>query len=260
MAAYELKLDMSQLMILVARTRFPLGDPASVRHMGQAVRKYGAMVQQRAVYNVSGYPVVYDGRVFRVQVRTGALKGSIELEWPYGSVFTCRVYVNGTHTADQRVPGFPSKPRPVSEYAAAIEFGHDEIDLKKTMQGKTVPFFGSTAKTPRGPYATGGLKPDTPGVKGYGAGYHAPHFDAKLAAKGKDPMRFEKRGGKAAFDAARGGAGTYFIAFRRVGKTGWIIPRAEPRPFMGAAVEGTREKGRLMLVQAGVEMLNPHLQ
>jgi hypothetical protein len=29
---------------------------------------------------------------------------------------------------------------------------------------------------------------------------------------------------------------------------------------MGAAVEGTKDKGRLMMVQAGVELLNPKLQ
>lgn len=259
MAAYRMTLDMNQLLILVARARFPLSNPAAVRHMGQAVRQYGAMVQQRAVFNVSGYPVVYQGGVFRVQVKTGALKGAIELEWPYGSVFTCRVYVNGAHTGTFSAPGFYEKPKPVSDYAGAIEEGHDEIDLKKTMMGKTVPFFGSTAKTARGPYAADGLKPVTAGVKGFGAQFQSDRLNAKLAALGKNPMRFEKRGGKAAFEAARGGAGTYFIAFRKVGKTGWVIPRAAPRPFMGAAVEGTKEKGRLLMVRAGVEMLNPKL-
>jgi hypothetical protein len=208
---------------------------------------------------VSGYPVVYEGGVFRVQVKTGALKGAIELEWPYGSrVHLPRLRQRRAHV-DLPSAGLHVEAPPVSDYAGAIEEGHDEIDLKKTMMGKTVPFFGSTAKTARGPYAADGLKPVQPGVKGFGAQFQSDKLNAKLAAQGKSPMLFEKRGGKASFDAARGGAGTYFIAFRKVGKTGWIIPRAAPRPFMRAALEGTKDKGRLLIVRAGVEMLDPKL-
>lgn len=250
-ASYRLDLHMDQLLVLVARARFPMSSPAAVRHLGDAVRAYGAMVQARAVRNVSGYPVSFEGGYFVVRVQTGALKGSIELEWPYGAtVFQARVYVNGAHFAAPAQGGFLTKPRSVSEYAAAIEQGHEEIDLKKTMMGKTVPFFAAERKDPRGPFTAGGLKPVTPGERGYGSSWQSQVLNSKLAAKGKDPMHFTKKGGK-------GSGSTYFIAFRRVGKTGWIIPKAEPRPFMRAAVEGTREQGRLMMVRAGVQMLNP---
>lgn len=254
--SYRLELNMQQLSILVARTHFPLSQPQNVQRLGEAVRKYGAMVQARAVYNVSGYPVTFDGNVFRVRVVTGALKGSIELQWPYGSMFTARVYVNGTHTAlAAAAPGFSQKPQPVSKYAAAIEQGHPAIDLKKTMRGKIVPFFGARASKPRGPYVAGGITPLSDD-RSVGSKWQSEALNAKLAAQGKAPMIFTKKGGKAVFKGSATGS-SYFIAFRRVGNTGWIIPAAKPRPFMRAAVEGTRERGRLLMVNAAVEMLDP---
>jgi hypothetical protein len=53
--------------------------------LGQAIRKWGVLVQTRAVYNVTGHPVSYEGGFFVVRVRTGALRGAIELQWPYQS-------------------------------------------------------------------------------------------------------------------------------------------------------------------------------
>jgi hypothetical protein len=147
-AAYRLTLDMNQLLVLVARTRFPLSNPAAVRHMGQAVRSTARWCRPAPSTTCPATRSSTRAACSACRSRPGALKGAIELEWPYGSLFTCRVYVNGAHTSTGRsAPGFPSKPRPVSDYAGAIEEGHDEIDLKKTMLGKTVPFFGSTAKT-----------------------------------------------------------------------------------------------------------------
>lgn len=256
--SYQLRVDRGRLLALIDVTGFkPTGRAA--RTLGEGIRRAGLIVQTRAVRNVSGYPVVFEGGVFRVQVRTGALKGSIELDWPYeGTVFRARVYVNGTATRIESQPGSGyTRSTTVAEYAAAIEAGHKEIDLKKYMQGKRVPFFGSVAAKARGPYAARGLKPIMAGVKGYGSGWASESLNAKLAAKGKGAMVFTKMGGKAAFS----GRGTsYFISFRTVGKTGWIIPEAAPRPFMRAAAMGTRDQVRRVIVAAAVEMLRDSMR
>jgi integrase len=107
--------------------------------------------------------------------------------------------------------------------AGAIEYGHAEIDLKKTMQGKIVPFFASKSATATGPYAARGL--DQIGKSNQ---YTSKSLNNKLQALGKANMNFTKHAGK----GPTGGAGAYYISFRRVGKTGWIIPAAKPRPFM----------------------------
>lgn len=248
---YRLEVDASKLRVLIARTHFS-PDPASARVLGEGIRKAAMVVQARAVFNVTGYPVSYDGGVFRVQVRTGTLRGSIELEWPYGSLFTARVYVNGTYMTPPSGPGGARRPTPVSEYAGSIEWGHDQIDLKLTMKGKTVPFFGAKAEKARGPYAAKGLKPiGGAGDTGYGSKWRSAALDSKLLAKGKSRMEFEKKGG-----AGRGSS--YFIAFRKVGNVGWIIPEAKPRPFMKAAVENTRPKVRRIIADAGLAMLDPN--
>lgn len=245
---YYLKVDTTALKVLIARTSGPFGSPQIVNALGQAVRKWGVLLQTRARYNVSGHPVSYQGGYFVVRVRTGALQNSIELQWPYTSAFMARVFVNGTvmNPGEIAEAGF-ARPRPVSEYAWAIEAGHDEIDLKKTMQGKTVPFFGQRQNKIRGPYAAGGLQPTDPDSTDYGSKWRSADLDAKLAAKGKGPMDFTKKGGHPAYKGS--GAGTYFISYRKVGKTGWIIPKAAPRPFMRAALEGTADAGRLMVVR-----------
>lgn len=240
---YELRIDTRQLRILVARTGMPLHDPAIVRELGAGIRAWGALLQARAVRNVTGYPVIYDGQVFRVRVQTGALRGSIELQWPYGTTLAARVFVNGTHTATSQHGG-QVRTRSVADYAAAIEEGHDEIDLKKFMKGKTVPFFAARTKAARGPYAAVGLKPLSDRSQGLGSYWHSEQLNARLQAKGKGPMHFQKRGGTNAYQ----GSSSYFLTFRRVGSEGWIIPAALPRPFMRAAMEGTKDQGRRMLV------------
>lgn len=246
-AAYHVTIDRRQLTALVARTMGPFSDSGPIADaMGQVVRKWALMVQTRAVHNVSGYPVIYQGGAFRVQVRTGTLKGSIEMQWPYQHRLQARVFVNGTMTNPGERGG---RPTPVSAYAFRIEFGGDEIDLKKTMQGKVVPFFGARSSNARGPYAARGLKPLQEGQTAYGSLWKSDALNAKLAAKGKGPMAFEKRGGKQAYKDPHGSGSTYFISFRRVGKTGWIIPAAKPRPFMRAAIEGTGEAARRMGVR-----------
>lgn len=245
---YRLEIDGRKLRALIDRTRTPT-DPAFIGKIGQAIRQWGALVQARAVRNVSGYPVVYQGGAFRVQVRTGTLKGAIELQYPFGSPFQARVYVNGTRmTPDQ----LGSKSRSVADYAGAIEWGHKAIDLKLTMQGKVIPFFASRGQNSRGPYAARGLAPVDGQERGYGSGWQSQALNAKLAAKNKPSMTFTKKGGATAF---KGNSSTYFIAFRRVGKTGWVIPAAKPRPFMRAALEGTATQGRRLLVTAAVDAL-----
>jgi hypothetical protein len=253
MPAYQLKVDASRLQVLIDRTHWPIHNPHVVNILGQAVRKHGVMVQARAVRNVGGWPVTYNGRVFIVRPRTGTLKSSIELQWPYGSTFTARVYVNGAYTTPAPgAGGFIGKPQPVSEYASAIEDGHKPIDLKLTMLGKTIPFFAARSANARGPYAATGLSPVDPTEKGYGSRWESQKLNARLAAKGKGPMIFTKQGGKAGY---QGSSSSYYISFRRVGRKGWIVPEAKPRPFMRAAAEGTREQARLMYVKAGMEIL-----
>lgn len=256
---YIVRVDIKALRVLVERTRGPFGGPPVRAALGQVIRRWGVMAQERAVRNVTGYPVNYDGRVFRVMVRTGTLRGAIELEWPYeGKEFLARVFVNGAAMNPGTVPGMgPARPRPVSEYAAAIEFGHPEIDLKKTMLGKTVPFFGARGGKARGPYAATGLDPVDPSQKGYGSGWHSAQLDRRLAAKGKGPMVFEKKGGNAAYTGAKQSASTYFIAFRKVGKVGWVIPEAQPRPFLAAALAQTADQGRRMAVRELTAALSP---
>ncbi len=252
MSAYRVLIDTRALRVLISRTNFPISDPVSVRMLGEAIRRYGALVQARAVRNVSGYPVVYNGQAFVVRVRTGTLKGSIELQWPFGSLFTARVYVNGGHMTPANVPGFPGRPVAVADYAGAIEWGHGDIDLKRTMAGKTVPFFGARSQRAQGPYAATGLQP-LGDNKGPGSSWTSEALNAKLAGKNKGPMIFTKKGQRPGPYGS--GSSAYFISFRKVGKTGWIIPAAKPRPFMAAAADSTRDQGRLLLVNAATEML-----
>lgn len=254
---YELRIDTGALRVLIERTRGPFGGPEVAGAMSNAIRKWGELVRARAVRNVTGYPVIYDGGVFRVMVRTGTLRGSIELQWPYEGPYTARIFVNGTHMNPGSVPGVIGRGRPVSEYAAAIEFGHGEIDLKKTMLGKTVPFFGARGAKARGPYAATGLTPVEHGREDYGTRWQSETLNRKLQARGKGPMTFEKKGGNPAYTGAKRGASTYFISFRKVGREGWVIPAAKPRPFMRAALEGTADAGRRMFVNDLSQALDP---
>ena len=255
--SYVLRVDAGALKALIARTRGPFGGPEVQGALQNAIRKWGMLVQARAVRNVTGYPVVYSGGVFRVMVRTGTLRGSIELQWPYEGPYAARVYVNGAHMNPGGHPGVYTKPVPVADYAAAIEFGHGEIDLKKTMLGKTVPFFAARSARARGPYAATGLAPVDARSTDYGSRWQSEAHNRKLQARGKGPMTFEKKGGNPAYTGAKRGASTYFIAFRKVGPEGWVIPEAKPRPFMRAALEGTAEQGRRMVVNDLSQVLDP---
>jgi hypothetical protein len=233
--AYTLTYDARQLPALKQRLGLE-GD--TMAQLGGLVRQVGLMAQAQAVYNVSGYPVNYSGGFFRVNVRTGALKASISLQYPSKNQLTARVYVTGSMSIASSIPGL-SKPRPVSDYAGAVEWGHKQVDLKRTMQGKIVPFFGSVSKA-NGPYAATGLLP-VDIDHDFGDPFASPEHIAKLAAKGKPPMYFIRT------KASSRGNSSYYISFRRVGKTGWIIPRAKPRPFMRASGEQLRDKGKAVL-------------
>ena len=245
---YYLEYDASHMKALIARVG--LEGPAR-QYLGQVVKKVGMIVQTRAIYNVTGHPFTsVFGETSIVRVRTGALRGSIELQYPYQNDLTFRVYCNGAVTSNgEKFGGFSSKPRPVRDYAWAIEMGHPKIDLKKTkLAGKTVPFFAARSASARGPYTATGLTPVIPGQQSYGAKFQSNQFNAKLAAKGKQPMWFTKKGGKSTH---YGGSSSYFIAFRKVGKTGWIVPLARPRPFMRTAGENTKDRARLAF-RAGI--------
>lgn len=257
---YRIEVNSRGLSVVMNTARLNL-DPGQLQHLGWAIRDTAARAQMRAVRNVSGYPVMYDGKVFRVVVRTGALKGAMEMEWPYQSVLQARVYVNGSHTAQpiQMGDGIV-KPRPVADYAAAIEFGHEEIDLKKYMQGKVVPFFASRSSSSTGPFAARGLTP----VAGPGDLWENKSLNARLAhpllgGGRKGAMLFQRRASKA-YDGGKKGGGAYYISFRRVGKTGWIIPAARPRPFMRAATTGptAQRDARQFTRQRLMELMNPN--
>jgi hypothetical protein len=188
---------------------------------------------------VSGYPVMFEGGFFKVHPRTGTLQGSIKLDYPYQTRFRARVYVDGAMTSvSGEGAGGHLRMTPVSEYAGAIEWGHKAIDLKLTMMGKVVPFFASRGAKSQGPYSVRGLSPVDKSMTKFGSLWQNTALNAKLQSQGKAPMHFTKHGASAAY--AGHGAGTFFLTFRRVGKTGWIIPAAEPRPFMRAALEKSR--------------------
>jgi hypothetical protein len=226
MALIEARYERGQLQVLMKRaTLASIGRDNRV--LGEGVRDAAEKIRQRAVRNVSGYPVNYAGGAFVVKVVTGALKGAMETEWPYRDLLAARIFVNGAHTSTTNIGGYPGKPVPVSRYAAAIEHGHGEIDLKKTMMGKTIPFFGARAQGAQGPYSATGLK-----AVPLGAGvFSSTRLNRKLAAKGKRPMYFNRK--------RTASGGSYFLSFRKVGKKGWIIPAAKPRPFMAAAAQGS---------------------
>lgn len=225
------KYERRQLQVLLRRASLRDLSASDKRTLGEGVRDGAEKIRQRVVRNVSGYPVSYTGGSFVVRVRTGALKASIEVEWPYLDEWSARVFVNGTHTSITNVGGFPGKPVPVSKYAAAVERGHKEIDLKKTMQGKIVPFFGSRSSSTTGPYTERGLER---GLVSIGK--------RQYISKNPDPKRRKPLVYKAKRTAT---GGAYFITFRRVGKKGWIIPAAKPRPFMDAgAAQSTTDVRR----------------
>lgn len=225
------ELQSNQLTVLLDRLQFETG--AMDMHVGRGLRDTAEWVRTRAVRNVSGYPVSYEGGTFRVMVRTGALKGAIESEWPYGSPLAARVFVNGAHTSTRNVGGYNSRPVPVSQYAAAIEYGHGPIDLKKYMLGKTIPFFGARAQNARGPYTETGLASIGNGL------YISKNPSGKRPGKQLVYKRKPTRTGS-----------SYYIAFRKVGREGWVIPEAKPRPFMHAALaEGKTQARRLIGAQ-----------
>lgn len=250
---YRLNVDARKLKVLMDVAKLP-SSGANVM-FGPLVRDAAELVRTRVVYNLSGHPVMFEGTGFRVRVVTGALRGSIETQWPYaGSALQARVFVNGTHTAAEGKFGGIVRARPVSDYASAVEYGHGPIDLKRTMRGKIVPFFAARSKATGGsPYATRPVIPVMEGHAGMGDFFHNPDFDKKLARRGKQPMYFEKKGRKTAPEGKGGGA--YYIAFRRVGSKGWIIPAKEPRPFMRAAFAQTQTQVRRQMVREGADII-----
>lgn len=244
MPLIEARYERGQLTALMKRaTLYQVGR--NNRVLGEGVRDGAERIRTRAVRNVSGYPVTYTGGAFRVQVKTGALKGAMETEWPYGDAMTARVFVNGAHTSMSNTGGYVGRPVPVSKYAAAVEHGHKEIDLKKTMLGKTIPFFGARAQNAAGAYAatglrkTGYLTEDSDGVLVQRSSYRSETLNEKLRAKSKQPMNFARK--------RTASGGSYFISFRKVGKQGWIIPEAKPRPFMAAAAQASTQDVRRII-------------
>jgi hypothetical protein len=152
---------------------------STIKRVHRVLIKHARMTQQRAVWNVSGNPVTFQGKTFIVNRQTGKLARSIQ--------------VVDTRPLSAAVEAS-------AEYASDVELGtRGPTDLKQTkLAGKVVP------------------------------------------------LRLSKRIGQAV--AAFGGAkavqkkattgrvmGTEYIAFRRVGKTGWIIPQRAGRPFMAEA-------------------------
>jgi hypothetical protein len=174
--------------------------------MGQSIRKWGALVQARAVRNVTGYPVVYEGGVFRVKVAPARCAARSSCSGPTGPCCGPRVRQRHLHRDDDG-PAATRAPNRSPTTPAAIELGHKAIDLKQFMMGKIVPFFGARSQSARGPYAATGLEPLDPAQKATGRVAERA-AQPRLQAKSKGPMTFTKKGGNAAYTGAKKGAST----------------------------------------------------
>lgn len=104
-----------------------------------------------------------------------------------------------------------------AEYAGFVEGGHGAIDLKQTMQGKIVP-----------------LPVDITSAKA---------MQRMQAQQAKGIAGVSASGLKVTKITASTGRfmGSRAVVFRRVGKTGWIIPAQAPRPFGQAAAEAIEQ-------------------
>src|ERR1039458_4021936 len=129
---FKLVVENSQLQVILNRAKLRL-TPAELGQVGQGLAMAAGEVQKQAVVNVTGNVVVFEGGSFKINTVTGTLRGSINMEWPYQDWLQARVYVNGTYSIEGSVrpDGSIGKSAPVSKYAASIEYGHVEIDLKK---------------------------------------------------------------------------------------------------------------------------------
>ena len=67
---YRIQVEDRQLRVLLDSAKLDL-SPGQLNVVGQALKTAAENVRERAVHNVSGYPVMYDGRSFRINTRTG---------------------------------------------------------------------------------------------------------------------------------------------------------------------------------------------
>ncbi len=166
------------------------------------LRKFGKIIQARAVANASGRVVSYRGTTWALFRRTGKLVRSIQV----AGIDTYSVTVEAT-----------------AEYAGDVEQGtRGPVDLKRTqLSGKVVPLPVSKAQTKALTAKNGRLIQTI--------------FVGRFNSKQTSTSGFRVNNKVATTGRPQGATG---ILFRRVpgpnGK-GWIIPQRKPRPFLQEA-------------------------
>ena len=173
--------------------------------MRKCVERASIEIQAQAVRNVSGITVEYSGGTFIINRQTGKLVRSIQILPDFGGGVLSSLVVAGAN------------------YAAAVEFGTQERDLKELLMGKVIPFqVKGTAKEKKEAVADGTATAVN-----------------KYASTGKK-NRVE------------------YIAFRKIGPNskGWIIPAQPARPFMQAAAEVVLPKFRDAVAETLAQFIN----
>jgi hypothetical protein len=168
---------------LIARLNTPLDQIMAVRDV---VKRFSRIAQTEATQNVSNRQVSFEGNTFVIKRQTGNLARSIQVV----EVTPLSATIIATGGGERG-----------EDYAAAVEEGHREFDLKPYLVGKTIPLV---------------VKAGTPGAV----------MTSRTATTGRS------MGGQfVIFRRVSANSNAYFQATDR----SWIIPAAKPRPFMGAA-------------------------
>jgi hypothetical protein len=198
--------DISGVDALVKRMTTSLDAINAVRNV---LKKHGRIMQARAVHNVSGNYVFFEGKTWVINRQTGKL-------------------ARGIQVADAGPLG--TAVRSSAEYSSDVELGtRGPVDLKKTkLAGKIVPLpvSNKAAQKARNFYQALGAKLSTK---------YDSHGRPILTAGGYRTQAKYATTGKFMGNAS--------VVFRRVpgpGGKGWIIPKREGRPFLREALEYTK--------------------
>lgn len=107
---------------LVERLRSAGGNIDSI--IAPIMRDGLASIQHYAVQNLSGVPFQSSSGSWSIQKRTGKGAASVQVQYPYGSPFSGRIF------ADSRAQ-YPGSPESIN-YLKVLEFGHGGIEPKYT--------------------------------------------------------------------------------------------------------------------------------
>lgn len=110
---------------LIARLTTPIEANPAIR---KVMQKYARVAQREATQNVSNRQVNFEGSSFVIKRQTGNLARSIQVTEV--TALTATIVASG---------GGDKK----EDYAAAVEEGHREFDMKPFLMGKTVPLMVS---------------------------------------------------------------------------------------------------------------------